>query len=110
MPALQPAPAPPSGPVIDTSWRAAVAAWLAAHKRYPETAREMGEEGVVGVAFTLARDGRVLSVAIPRSSGVPALDAAVRAMLEGERLPPFPASMIQAQAEVAVNIRYKLDR
>lgn len=113
------APAQPSAPppqaasearVVDSSWRSAIAAWLAAHKRYPETAREAGDEGVVGVAFTVARDGRVLAVAITRSSGSASLDQSVRTMLDGQRLPPFPADMQQAQADIGVSIRYKLDR
>lgn len=68
-------------------------AWLASHKRYPEAARQNGEEGAVGVP-----------------SGSATLDHAVRAMLEGQRLPSFPPEMAQAETEVAVTIRYRLDR
>jgi protein TonB len=85
-------------------------AWLAAHKRYPEAARQNGGEGAVGVLFTVARDGRVASVSIPHPSGSATLDHAVRAMLEGQRLPSFPPEMAQAETEVAVTIRYRFDR
>ena len=109
--ALRPtAPAPAVATAAGASWRSAVAAWLVAHRRYPEAARQGGEEGAVGVLFTVERDGRVASVAVARPSGSAALDKAVREMLEGQRVPPFPPEMAHSEAEVMVTIRYRLDR
>ncbi len=90
--------APAAGP--GPEWRGALAAWLAAHRRYPEAARQRDEEGVVG---------RVTSVSVIRSSGSPVLDGAAKDMLAGQRV-PAPAGMAQPDATVSVNIRYALDR
>jgi protein TonB len=82
-------------------WRAALAAWVQAHKDYPRSARLRGIEGVVVVRFTVARDGRVTSVEVEGSSGALVLDEAVRRLLEGAQVPPFPLAMAQpAQTEV----------
>ncbi len=83
---------------------------MQAHRRYPDAARQRGEEGTVGVAFTVSRDGTVLAVQVVRPSGSALLDQAVHDMLAGQKVPAFPAGMAQAQAQVAVNVRYSLDR
>lgn len=104
-PASSATPAAGPGP----EWRGALSAWLAAHKRYPEAARQRGEEGVVGVSFQVDRDGRITSVAIIRSSGSSVLDGAAQDMLAGQRV-PAPTGMVQPSTTVSVNIRYALDR
>jgi len=102
--------APASPAVADPGWRVALSGWLAAHKRYPDQARRRGDEGTVGVRFTVDAAGRVLDVAVTRSSGSVLLDDAAREMLSGQRVPPFPPSMTLAQTTVPVNIRYQLER
>jgi len=105
------APAPPASPAAtDSGWRAALSGWLAAHKRYPDQARRRGDEGTVGVRFTVDAAGRVLDVAVIRSSGSALLDDAAREMLSGQRVPPFPPSMTLAQTIVPVNIRFQLEQ
>lgn len=48
---------------------------------YPEAARRRGEQGTVTCQLTIARDGRVLEVAVVTSSGFAALDeAALKAL------------------------------
>ena len=84
--------------------------WLAAHKRYPERARQRGDEGTVGIRFTVDAAGRVLDVAVTRSSGSTLLDDAAREMLTGQRVPPFPPSMTLAQTAVPVSIRFELEQ
>ncbi len=84
--------------------------WLAAHKRYPERARLRGDEGTVGIRFTVDAAGRVLEVAVVHSSGSTLLDDAAREMLAGQRVPPFPPSMTLAQTVVPVNIRFQLEQ
>lgn len=101
-------PAPP--PRISPSWNAAVAAWLHRHKSYPAAARSRGEQGRTAVRFTVARDGNVTEIQIVRSSGSALLDDAVRSMLTGAHLPPFPADMAHAQITVTVQINYSLER
>ena len=83
---------------------------MQAHRRYPDAARQRGEEGTVGVAFTVSRDGAVIAVQVVRPSGSALLDQAVRDMLAGQRVPAFPPGMAQGQAQVAVNVRFSLDR
>ena len=85
-------------------------AWLAAHKRYPERARQRGDEGIVGIRFTVDAGGHVLDVAVVRSSGSVLLDDAARDMLAGQRVPPFPPSMAFAQTTLPVSIRFQLEQ
>lgn len=83
---------------------------MQAHRHYPDAARQRGEEGTIGVAFTVSRDGTVLAVQVVRPSGSALLDQAVHDMLAGQKVPAFPAGMTEAQAQVAVNVRFSLDR
>lgn len=86
-----------------------MSSWLAARKRYPQQAMQRGDEGTVGVRFTVDPTGRVLDVAITRSSGSTLLDNAARDMLAGQRVPPFPSGMTLALTTVPVNIRFELE-
>lgn len=87
------AAAPPPG-VVERSASAALATWqrslvmqLERHKRYPLQAK--GERGVTTVAFTIDRQGRLLSSRVVQSAGSAILDDAALAMLS--RAAPFPA-------------------
>ncbi|MBN8872765.1 MAG: energy transducer TonB [Rhodospirillales bacterium] len=95
---------------VDAGWRGALAAWLAAHRVYPEAARRAGEQGRVAVRFTIDRSGRVLTVALAGSSGTERLDEAAQAMLRGQSVPPLPPDMPQDRLTVTVTIRYALTR
>jgi protein TonB len=81
-----------------------MAAWLTAHKRYPEQARRRGEEGQVAVRFTVAADGRVIAAEIVRGSGSDLLDRATSDLLSGARLPPPGTEVTRT-----VRIRYRLE-
>ena len=105
-----PAPARPPSTEISPNYRALLSEWLENHKRYPESAREQGEEGRAVLRFVVERSGRVVDYAVIKSSGYPDLDAAVDAMMRGATLPPFPAGMDQPSIEVAVTIRFSLGR
>jgi TonB family protein len=102
-----PAPAPSK---VSPDYRALLGAWLASHKRYPEQARERGEEGRAVLQFTVDRSGRVLHFSVTTSSGYAELDAAVESMMRGASLPPFPADMPQSSITVSVPIRFSLHR
>jgi periplasmic protein TonB len=91
------------------AWLAGVNEWLLAHRSYPEMARRLGQEGAVGVRFTVDRDGRVLNVSLVRSSGSEVLDQAAQEMLRNARLPAFPSDILQAQQTVTISIHYRLD-
>ncbi len=106
-----PAPVPaPTGPIVSGAYRAALSSWLEGHKRYPESARERGEEGRAVLRFRVDRSGRVLSHSIVQGTGHPDLDAAIDQMMAGANLPPFPADMTAPEVEVSVAIRFALVR
>jgi protein TonB len=104
-----PAPPPPA-PVISSDYRTLLSSWLETHKRYPEEARQRGEEGRAVLRFRVARSGRVIDYSVVSSTGFADLDAAVESMMRGAVLPPFPPSMAEPEIEVSVTIRFGLAR
>jgi protein TonB len=93
-------------PAADQSaWRGALAAWLRAHRTYPEEARRAGTEGRVVIHFSIGPDGRVREVSLVTSSGAAMLDDAALAMLRGATLPPPPGG---AAVSLTLPIRYAL--
>jgi periplasmic protein TonB len=103
------APAPIPSPDITASYQAMISAWLESHKRYPESARERGEEGSAALRFRIDRSGRVLDYSY-RSTGYADLDAGLDEMLRGAQLPPFPAGLTAARIEVSLTMRFNLTR
>jgi protein TonB len=101
------APAAPPAPIA-TDWQRELSGWLAAHKTYPDAARQRGEQGPVVLRFTVDRSGKVLEVTLVSGSGSPRLDDAAQAMLRNASLPPFPAQMPQERVTATVQIRYRL--
>jgi len=87
-----------------------LSSWLDSHKRYPDSARQRGEEGRAVLRFTIDRSGRVIDFAVARSSGYSDLDASIEDMMRGAILPPFPAGMSQPRIDVSVTIRFSLAR
>ena len=94
---------------MSVSWQQALAAWLAAHKVYPEEARRRGEQGNVTLRFTVEPSGQVVNVAVVHSSGSRLLDTAAQAMLRNAKLPPFDPSMPRVPITTTVPIRYHLE-
>jgi periplasmic protein TonB len=90
------------------SYRAMISAWFESHKRYPDSARERGEEGSVALRFRVDRYGRVIDYALLTSTGYADLDQGVQQMMSGAQLPPFPAGMTAPQIEVSVRIGFSL--
>jgi periplasmic protein TonB len=109
-PARVRAPAPAASATISPSYGALLSEWLNSHKRYPESARERGEEGRAILRFAVERSGRVTSFAVIKSSGYPDLDAGLEEMMRGAELPPFPADMPQSSISVSVTIRFSLEQ
>lgn len=105
-----PAPAPVPSHEVTPGYLAVLSAWLENHKRYPDSARQRGEEGRSVLRFTIDRSGRVIDFAVARSSGYPDLDASIEEMMRGAVLPPFPADMTQPRINVSVTIRFSLAR
>jgi periplasmic protein TonB len=109
-PQLASIPPPVQAPVISADYRSMLSLWLESHKRYPEDARQRGEEGRAVLRFRVDRSGRVIDYAVVGSTGYADLDAAVQTMMRGATLPPFPASMTSPEIEVSVTIRFGLTR
>ncbi len=105
-----PAPAPVPSAEVSPGYRALLSAWLEGHKRYPDTARQRGEEGRAVLRFAIDRSGRVLDFAVAQSTGYSDLDASIEEMMRGAMLPPFPAGMPQPRIDVSVTIRFSLAR
>jgi protein TonB len=103
-------PTPPPAPTISPDYRTVLSGWLESHKRYPEEARQRGEEGRAVLRFRVDRYGRVLDHAVVSSTGFADLDQSVENMMRGAVLPPFPPSMTQPEIEVSVTIRFGLSR
>ena len=90
-------------------WRSQVVSKLQRAKRYPRGAEQRREQGVVTLAFTLSRNGGVLSRHIVRSSGSSELDQEALAMVQrATPFPPFPAGMTQASVQLSVPVRFSL--
>jgi len=105
-----PVPAPVPSSEVSPGYRALLSAWLDSHKRYPDSARQRGEEGRAILRFAVDRSGRVLSFAVAQSSGFPDIDASIEEMMRNATLPPFPAGMTQQRIDVSVTIRFSLAR
>jgi protein TonB len=92
-----------------SAWQRALIAWLDAHRVYPEAARRVGEQGAVGVRFSLNETGDVTGADIQRGSGSTTLDDATLEMLRGAHLPAPPPGTDPARRTISVSIRYRLN-
>ena len=108
--AATPVPAPVPSPEATAGYRALLSAWLESHKRYPDAARQRGEEGRAVLRFSVDRSGRVLDFAVTSTSGYPDLDQSLEEMMRAATLPPFPAGISQPRMDVSVIIRFSLLR
>ena len=105
-----PVPAPVPSAEVSSGYRAILSAWLESHKRYPDRARQRGEEGRAVLRFVVDHSGRVVDFAVAQSTGYADLDASLEEMMRGAMLPPFPPGMTQPRIEVSVTIRFSLAR
>ncbi len=117
-------PASPTGPVAATqpsparatndpnavpAWQGRIVGQLQRAKRYPDSARAAGEEGVAVVSFTIDRAGQLLALRLVRSSGSQALDQeAVALVRRAEPLPAPPPEMAGQAITLTVPIRFSL--
>lgn len=90
--------------IAPASWRGALMAHLNRHKRFPPGA---AGTGIVTVAFTIDRSGRVLSARLVRGSGDAALDAeAVSLPRRASPVPAPPPNVGGGSITLAVPIRF----
>jgi protein TonB len=77
--------------------------YLAAHIRYPESARKAGQEGRSIVRFMVMASGAIRRPELVRTSGVPALDSEALRVISG-----MPAWTPGKQNGKAVNVYFTL--
>jgi protein TonB len=109
--ATAPAPtvsvAPANSPVLN--WQGLVRARLEQFKRYPESAKIWGQEGVAHLYFTVDRSGRVLTARIAQSSGVEILDdEALQLIHRAEPLPAPPPEVTGNPIELLISVEFFL--
>ncbi|WP_157973463.1 TonB family protein [Tropicimonas sp. IMCC34043] len=90
---------------LAAGWGATIRARIERYKRYPSAARRA--EGTTTVALTVARDGRLSTVSVARSSGNAALDqAAIAAVRQAGRFPAAPKGLTDASYRFSLPIRF----
>jgi protein TonB len=91
------------------TWKRQIVTLLERHKRYPSTARDHGEQGIVQLAFSLDQQGHVTTSRIIKSSGYEALDKETLELVKrAEPFPPPPAGMGAGSIDLTVPIRFNL--
>jgi periplasmic protein TonB len=112
--AQRPAPPLPATPQTTPpaeliQWQNALTTHLGRFKRYPSAARSRGEQGTATVAFTIDRDGRLLSSRIVQSSGSSLLDEETLAMLvRAQPMPKPPSTAPDSALSLAVPVRFDI--
>ncbi len=82
---------------------------LARHKKYPDQARKLKQEGTVSISLHIARDGTVLGAQIAQASGFPLLDeAALQMARDASPLPRVPDDVDGESVRIALPISYSL--
>ncbi|PIE18908.1 MAG: hypothetical protein CSA66_03530 [Proteobacteria bacterium] len=103
------APAPVDLDKLLRSYIAKVARSVRRDMTYPRAALRAELEGRCVVAVTIDGGGRVVSIALVRSSGHTVLDkAAVAAVSRVERVPPPPTALAWGSREVQVPFTFRL--
>lgn len=102
-------PAPPAPQVSSgkPTWQGLVLAALDKVKRYPRDAHFARQQGVPYVRFTMDRQGKVLSVALERSSGFRSLDQEALSLPKRAQPLPRPPEDVKGEAiELVVPIEF----
>jgi periplasmic protein TonB len=82
---------------------------LARYKNYPKEALKRKEAGTVVVEFVLARDGRVLTAQIEKSSGSELIDRAAIDMLDrASPVPPLPDRYKGERIKIAIPVDFSI--
>jgi len=106
-PATTPQNTSPPGELIQ--WQTALVTYLGRFKRYPTAARFRGEQGTATVAFSIDRDGRLVSSRIVQSSGSSLLDEETLAMLaRAQPMPKPPITAPDSALSLVVPVRFDL--
>jgi protein TonB len=103
-------PRPHEATAVETkAWFKGIFAQIQRHKAYPPAARARGEKGVVQVAFSIDRQGRLVASRVAHASGYASLDQAAMTTLEkAQPFPPPPADMPGEQFSFTVPVAFSL--
>lgn len=87
-----------------------VSSYLASHLQYPESAREGGIEGRVGIQFVVNETGDITNVEVTRSSGNGALDNEAKRVVSGmPKWKPGKNNGTAVKVYYTLPITFKLD-
>lgn len=107
-PAQGPASITPQSNALPT-WQGALLAHLEKHKRYPRAAQLRRQQGVSHVAFTIDRQGRVLTRRLHQGSGHDSLDQETLDLLQrAQPLPPPPVEIAGDRIDLLVPVQFLL--
>jgi protein TonB len=82
---------------------------LAKHKKYPDEARKLKQEGTARIALVLARDGTVLNVRIADGSGFPLLDeASLQMARDASPVPRVPDDVEGDSVRIALPVTFSI--
>jgi protein TonB len=91
------------------SWHRKIALQVERHKGYPASARARHEMGIAELAFTLDRNGKVVTSRVVRSSGFAALDQeTIDTVRRAQPFPPPPENMPGETFDFTVPIRFNI--
>jgi periplasmic protein TonB len=88
-----------------SAYASLVSAQINANKVYPSLAREQGISGVVNIAFTISRAGRVQNAIVTRSSGSAVLDTSAKQAVLAIALPPPPEGRFSSSVPIRFGLR-----
>jgi periplasmic protein TonB len=88
-----------------SAYASLVSAQINANKVYPTVAREQGVSGVVSVAFTIGRAGRVNHASVISSSGSLVLDSSAKQAVLAIALPPPPDGKFSSSVPIRYGLR-----
>ncbi|MBZ4021774.1 hypothetical protein CKO11_04780 [Rhodobacter sp. TJ_12] len=101
----QPALAPGQAQKLLSRWGMQIRSRIERRKRYPASAGRAA--GAVGVTLVVSREGALISTAVGRSSGHPALDAAaLAAVRKAGRFPAAPAGLSKPSYAFSLSIKF----
>ncbi len=93
------------------TWQKAVALHLNKHKRFPQDARDHGDEGIAVVWFSLDRSGKVITGRLDRSCGSSQLDKeAVEVLNRASPFPRPPTELADLSFNFSLPIRFQIKK
>jgi protein TonB len=94
---------------VVASWHSKIVGLIERNKAYPPTAQGRGETGVVQLAYSLDRQGRVLASRVVRSSGHAMLDQeALATVRRAQPFPPPPADLPGAKFDFTQPLKFSI--